>query len=147
MGDYEIHEIQDSDTNGVVDLCQRAGLIKPRNDPLSDIARSCQSPGSTILVLFHEERLIATAMVGEYGHRGWLYFVAVDPRRQMQGFGGAIINAAERWLASRGAPKVSLLARRNNEAAVVFYCSLEYGNGGNTCLEKALEPLKTGDGK
>ncbi len=134
MGDFEIREIQESDISQVVDLWQRTGVTKPWNDPLSDVARSRQSPHCVILMLLTGGHLVATAMVGEDGHRGWLYYVAVDPQQQKQGYGRAIVAASEEWLAKRGIAKVNLLVRRDNQAAGAFYESLQYRDGGNICF-------------
>ena len=40
-------------------------------------------------------------MVGHDGHRGWVYYVAVDPDQQGKDFGRAIMAAAEDWLRAR----------------------------------------------
>ncbi len=60
-------------------------------------------------------------MVGFDGHRGWLYYVAVHPDMQGQGFGQQIIEAASRWLAEQGAPKVQLMVRTENTDVIGFY--------------------------
>ena len=41
-------------------------------------------------------------MVGHDGHRGWVYYVAVDPDQQGKDFGRAIMAAAEDWLRGQG---------------------------------------------
>ena len=51
-------------------------------------------------------------MVGHDGHRGWVYYVAVDPVRRTQGHGRTIMNAAEDWLRRAGIAKLQLLVRR-----------------------------------
>ena len=47
-------------------------------------------------------------MVGHDGHRGWVYYVAVDPDHRYKGYGRAIMNAAEDWLRQRGIQKLQL---------------------------------------
>ena len=51
--------------------------------------------------------IVATAMVGHDGHRGWVYYVAVDPDRRSRGYGRAIMNAAEDWLRAAGIAKAA----------------------------------------
>ena len=58
--------------------------------------------------------IVATAMVGHDGHRGWVYYVATDPDRRAKGYGRAIMNAAEDWLRAAGIAKLQLLVRREN---------------------------------
>ena len=68
----------------------------------------------------------ATAMVGHDGHRGMLYYVAVDPALQGQGHGRAAVRAAEDWLERRGVWKVNLMVRAENEKVRGFYQALGY---------------------
>ena len=70
--------------------------------------------------------IVATAMVGHDGHRGWVYYVAVDPDRRSKGYGRAIMDAAEDWLRAAGIAKLQLLVRRENAKANAFYQSLGY---------------------
>jgi ribosomal protein S18 acetylase RimI-like enzyme len=65
-------------------------------------------------------------MVGHDGHRGWVYYVAVDPDRQGQDFGRAIMAAAEDWLRARDVTKVMLMVRPDNVAVQAFYDRLGY---------------------
>jgi ribosomal protein S18 acetylase RimI-like enzyme len=60
-------------------------------------------------------------MVGFDGHRGWVYYLAVDPGRRRRGLGRSLMAAAKDWLMVRGAPKLQLMVRSDNEAAVGFY--------------------------
>jgi ribosomal protein S18 acetylase RimI-like enzyme len=60
-------------------------------------------------------------MVGFDGHRGWVYYLAVDPGRRRRGLGRSLMAAAEDWLMVRGAPKLQLMVRSDNEAAMGFY--------------------------
>jgi ribosomal protein S18 acetylase RimI-like enzyme len=60
-------------------------------------------------------------MVGFDGHRGWIYYLAVDPDLQRRGLGGAMMVAAENWLGVRGAPKLQLMVREGNTVALAFY--------------------------
>jgi hypothetical protein len=66
--------IADADIPEVIALWQACGLTRPWNDPAADIALARQSPNATILVGRDGERILATAMVGHDGHRGWVYY-------------------------------------------------------------------------
>lgn len=144
-----IREICDGDADQVVALWHAAGVSRPWNDPATDIAFARQGPHSTILVAHDEASaaaqaghpLVATAMVGMDGHRGWVYYVACDPGRRRQGLGRAIMAAAERWLTARGVWKVQLLVRAGNDDARTFYEHLGYHDTGTTCLQKVLQPI------
>ncbi|WBY07766.1 GNAT family N-acetyltransferase [Sphingomonas sp. 7/4-4] len=65
-----------------------------------------------------------SVMVGFDGHRGWVYYLAVSPDQRRTGLGRALMAAAEDWLRDRGAPKLQLMVREDNAAALDFYEAL-----------------------
>ena len=65
-------------------------------------------------------------LVGHDGHRGWVYYVAVDPDHRQKGHGRAIMNAAEDWLRQAGIAKLQLLVRFDNAKVQAFYESIDY---------------------
>ena len=121
-----IAPIGDADVADVIALWQACGLTRPWNDPAADIALARRGPNSAILIGRDGDAMIATAMVGHDGHRGWVYYVAVDPARREKGFGRAIMNAAEDWLRARGIEKLQLMVRGDNSKVRDFYGSLGY---------------------
>jgi ribosomal protein S18 acetylase RimI-like enzyme len=121
-----VSPITDPDVEPVITLWQRCGLTRPWNDPGSDIAFARRGDNATILVGRHEGKLIASAMVGHDGHRGWVYYVAVDPDVQGQDFGRAIMAAAEDWLRARDITKAMLMVRPDNKQVQAFYDRLGY---------------------
>ena len=125
MTALSITPMADADVADVTALWQRCGLTRPWNDPSSDIALARQGPNSTILV-GRAGALVASAMVGHDGHRGWVYYVAVDPEEQGNGFGRAVMGAAEAWLRERGITKIMLMVRPDNEPVRAFYEALGY---------------------
>jgi ribosomal protein S18 acetylase RimI-like enzyme len=70
--------------------------------------------------------LVASVLVGHDGHRGWVYYVAVDPERRHRGYGRLIMAAAEDWLRARGIEKLQLMVREDNDKVQAFYQSLGY---------------------
>ena len=72
--------------------------------------------------------IVASVMVGHDGHRGWVYYVTVDPDRRHQNFGRAIMDAAEEWLRERGIDKLQLMVRKDNAQVHAFYKSIGYYN-------------------
>jgi ribosomal protein S18 acetylase RimI-like enzyme len=123
---FRIAPIDESDVASVVALWQACGLTRPWNDPEADIALARKNPNATILLGRVDERVVASAMVGHDGHRGWVYYVAVDPERQQHGFGRAIMNAAEEWLRAAGIQKLQLMVRPENTRVQAFYESIGY---------------------
>ena len=140
MADPVIRAMRDEDEAAVVAVWHAAGVSRPWNDPARDIAFARRDAHSTILVAEVEGRIAATAMLGEDGHRGWVYYVAADPAHQGTGLGRAIMTAAEDWLARRGVWKVQLLVREDNRKVVEFYERLGYRDTKTVCLQKIIEP-------
>jgi ribosomal protein S18 acetylase RimI-like enzyme len=138
-----IADIADADVEDVIALWQRCGLTRPWNDPASDIALARRNPNSTILIGRADGAIVATAMVGHDGHRGWVYYVAVDPDRQKQGLGRAIMDAAEAWLRAAGLPKLQLLVRRENAQAGAFYQSIGYEEADTIVFAKWIDGRTT----
>lgn len=121
-----------------VALWHAVGLTRPWNDPDADLRRALDGPSSTVLAALSPERLVGTVMVGHDGHRGWLYYLAVADDHRRRGFGRALVEAAERWLADR-VPKVQLMVRDDNVAAAAFYERLGYARQDTTVLGRRLD--------
>lgn len=77
-------------------------------------------------------------MAGQDGHRGWVYYVAFDPKARGQGVGRRIMDEAEHWLANQGIWKVQLLVRSGNQQAKGFYEALGYKDTQSSCFQKML---------
>jgi ribosomal protein S18 acetylase RimI-like enzyme len=131
--------IEDADIAAVIALWGACGLTRPWNDPEADIALARRGPNSTVLIGRAGNAIVATAMVGHDGHRGWVYYVAVDPDLRAQGHGRTIMNAAEDWLRQAGIAKLQLLVRRQNAKAGAFYQSLGYSEAETIVFAKWLD--------
>ena len=134
-----IAPIEDADVAAVIALWQACGLTRPWNDPAADIALARRGPNSTILIGRTDNDIVATAMVGHDGHRGWVYYVATNPDRRAKGFGRAIMDAAEDWLRAAGIAKLQLLVRRENARAGAFYQSIGYAEAQTIVFAKWLD--------
>ena len=121
-----ISPIQDADVAAVIALWQACGLTRPWNDPAADIALARRGPNATILVGRDGDAIAATVLAGHDGHRGWVYYVAVDPDMQKKDFGRAIMAAAEDWLRGQGVAKAMLMVRPDNTTVRAFYDRLGY---------------------
>lgn len=113
-----------ADIPALVALWEACGLTRPWNDPRRDARLAIEGTTSAILGLREEGILIASVMVGFDGHRGWVYYLAVAPERRREGSGRRLMDAAEAWLRARGAPKLQLMVRAGNGAALGFYEAL-----------------------
>jgi ribosomal protein S18 acetylase RimI-like enzyme len=123
----EIGPLSTSQRDAAIALWHDAGLVVPWNDPRADLERALDGPSSTVLAGVQDGALVATAVVGHDGHRGWVYYLAVAPAARGRGLGRAMMDACERWLADRGVPKLNLMVRGGNEPVLGFYDALGYG--------------------
>ncbi len=118
--------IGDCDVADVIVLWRRCGLTRPWNDPASDIALARKGENAAMLVGRDDSGIVASVLVGHDGHRGWVYYVAVDPDCRHKGYGRVIMDAAEQWLRRRGIEKLQLMVRPDNSQVQAFYRSLGY---------------------
>jgi ribosomal protein S18 acetylase RimI-like enzyme len=134
-----ITSIEDSDIPEVIRLWERCGSPRAWNDPAADIALARKESNSTILLGRHEGALMASVLVGHDGHRGWVYYVSVDPDHRFQGYGRDIMRAAEDWLRPRGITKLQLMVRPDNARVHAFYESLGYYDQKRVTFAKWLD--------
>ena len=141
LTDVTVRESRDGDLDAVTALWNASGVARPWNDPTKDIAFARRGSNSTILVTEMQGRIVASAMVGEDGHRGWVYYVATVPEYQGTGLGTGIMAAAENWLKERGVWKVQLLVRAGNEPVGQFYEHLGYHDRPSESKAEVVAPL------
>jgi ribosomal protein S18 acetylase RimI-like enzyme len=131
--------IGDADIADVITLWQACGLTRPWNDPAADIALATKGSNATVLVGRDNDTIVATVLVGHDGHRGWVYYVAVNPERRNRGYGRAIMAAAEKWLRGHGIEKLQLMVRPDNGQVQTFYQSLGYAEQERIIYAKWLD--------
>ena len=122
-----------------VSLWQECGLTRPWNDPDEDVRRAMSGPDSTVLACRREGELLATAMVGHDGHRGWVYYLAVREGERQHGIGRALMRSCEAWVVARGVPKLQLMVRTGNEPLISFYTRLGYEENDVVVLGRRLD--------
>lgn len=135
----EFRPLADGEEAMVIALWKAAGLTRPWNDPMKDLAFACEGACSDILVAKDGENIVASVMVGHDGHRGCVYYLAIAPERQKQGLGAQTMSAAEAWLKDRGVWKMNLLIRGDNAAVKAFYERIGYTVEPNIQMTRRLE--------
>ena len=122
----QVRPFCDRDRAAVLALWQACGLTRPWNPPEGDLDRALAGPSSAVLVADDGGIIAGSVMVGDDGHRGWVYYLSAPPDRRGQGVGTALMQAAEDWLRTRGVRKLELMVRETNEAVLGFYDRLGY---------------------
>ena len=133
-------ELTADDESATVALWEAAGLTRPWNDPRADFRRALEGPTSAVLGVRRDDALVGAAVVGEDGHRGWLYYVGVAPAHQGGGVGRALVEAAEGWLHARGVAKALVMVRRENDAARGFYSAMDFAEEDVVVLGRRWDP-------
>lgn len=128
------------DETAVVELWEKCRLTRPWNDPRKDIARKLAVQPELFLVGVLGEAIVATAMAGYEGHRGWVNYLAVSPEHRRKGLGKTLMREVEKRLMERGCPKLNVQVRAANGEALQFYRRLGYAQDEAVALGKRLIP-------
>jgi len=136
----QIRPFQEADEAAVIALWEACGLVRSWNDPRKDVARKLGVQREWFLVGEADGRVIASAMAGYEGHRGWVNYLAVAPEARGRGHGRALMAEIERLLEAAGCPKVNLLVRGSNAAVIEFYKRLGYAQDDVVSLGRRLIP-------
>lgn len=133
-----VRSFVEADSADVIALWQGAGLTRPWNDPARDIKRKMAVDPELFLVGCVDETLVASAMGGYDGHRGWVNYLAVDASCRGRGFAREMMDHLEAMLLARGCPKLNLQVRAGNTAALAFYEAAGYTQDDAVSLGKRL---------
>ncbi len=135
----EIAPLPENLVAAAVELWHDTGLTRPWNDAVADCRRALRGPDSTVLAVCDPAGVLATAMVGHDGHRGWVYYLAVASRCRGQGLGQRMMTACEEWVRERGIPKIQLMVRGDNATVRAFYEHLGYAPSDVVVLARRLD--------
>ncbi len=70
--------------------------------------------------------MVASALGGWDGRRGWIYHVATEKAHRRKGIATRLVRRLEQRLRAAGAPKVNAIVREENEDAGAFWKQLGY---------------------
>jgi ribosomal protein S18 acetylase RimI-like enzyme len=84
-----------------------------------------RNPGLSLLAL-RSGAVVASALAGWDGRRGWLYHVAVDPGLRRRGVGLDLVRRIEARLTELGARRVNAVVRDDEPDAAAFWAHIGY---------------------
>lgn len=90
------------------------------------------------LVGILDGKIVATVMAGYDGHRGSVYYLAVDPNHQRRNYGTRLMEEVMRLLTEMGCPKINLLVRSSNAGVIDFYRKIGFAADDVVSLGKLL---------
>ena len=122
-----IRPYREDDQEDVIKLWEKVFPNAPsHNNPARDIKTKREVQPELFLIALHDDQLVGTAMAGFDGHRGWVYYLGVDPDYQRRGIGTALMKRVEAKLVGLGCPKLNLQIRADSAEVQSFYESLGY---------------------
>ena len=126
-----IRPVQAGDTDAIVALWREVfpeynDPDRPQRDPRANIARKLAFGDGLFWLLERDSRIVATAMAGYDGHRGWIYSIGVAPAERRHGHGRALLAHAEAQLRALGCPKINIQVLAVNEQALHFWRAAGY---------------------
>jgi ribosomal protein S18 acetylase RimI-like enzyme len=126
-----IRRVEAADTEGVIALWREVfpeynDPSRPQRDPRANIARKLAFGDGLFWLVEVERRVVATAMAGYDGHRGWIYSIGVAPSVRRHGCGRALLAHVENTLRALGCPKINIQVLAGNEAALKFWHAAGY---------------------
>ena len=140
----KIRSYELADQAAVLALWSECGLTRAWNDPKKDIARKLTTQAQWFLVGVDDapgedgNKLIASAMFGYDGHRGWVNYLAVTPACQRRSYARQLMTCGEALLSAAGCPKLNLQLRSSNSEALNFYDRIGYVRDDVMSLGKRL---------
>ena len=135
---FAIRQFAPNDTNRVIFIWEQCDLVRKWNNPNFDIQRKLNFQKELFFVGLLNDEIIATAMFGYDGHRGWLNYFAVMPNFQKRGFGKQLMTFGEMVLIEKGCPKLNLQIRNDNTKAINFYQNVGYKEDAAVSFGKRL---------
>ena len=133
-----IRQFVSNDTNRVIFIWEQCDLVRNWNNPNFDIQRKLNFQKELFFVGLLNDEIIATAMFGYDGHRGWLNYFAVLPNFQKRGFGKQLMTFGEMVLIEKGCPKLNLQIRNDTTKAINFYQNVGYKEDAAVSFGKRL---------
>jgi ribosomal protein S18 acetylase RimI-like enzyme len=122
----EIRDLRSSDGDAVRVLWRACGIRdRPGDDDASLAAMAARNPGLCI-VGTEGDRIVASALCGFDGRRGWLYHVATYPDVRRRGIATRLVRTIEDRLRAMGCRKLNLIVWQGEEDAMAFWNGLGY---------------------
>lgn len=138
--EMKIRSYRKTDEKIIIQLWEECGLTVPWNNPQLDIDRKLRENSEEFLVGQIDDEIMATAIVGFDGHRGWVYYLGVKPKYRSEGFGNQMMKVAEKHLINIGCPKINIMVRESNSKVINFYEAIGYEKQNIVTLGKRLIP-------
>ena len=123
-----IRDVRTADGDTLRKLWKEAGLAGLGDDDRSLARMARRNPG-LVLVAVEGTRIVASALAGWDGRRGWIYHVATAASHRRRGIATRLLDQIEAALTVLGAPKVNAMVVPSNEDGRAFWEARGYTKG------------------
>jgi len=122
----EIRDLRPSDGGALRALWRACGIRdRPGDDDASLAAMASRNPGLCIVGV-EGDRIVASALAGFDGRRGWLYHVATHPDARRRGIATRLVRTIEDRLRAMGCRKLNLIVWEGDKDAMAFWTGIGY---------------------
>jgi ribosomal protein S18 acetylase RimI-like enzyme len=122
----EIRDLRRTDGDAVRALWRACGIRdRPGDDDDSLEVMSSRNPGLCIVAI-EGDRVLASALAGFDGRRGWLYHVATHPEVRRRGIAKSLVMTIEDRLRTMGCRKLNLIVWEGENEAMAFWSGIGY---------------------
>ena len=119
-----IHQLTNANYDSLIDLWQRAGLhsLRPHGrDSREAIEQQLASGIQTILGMELNGCLIGVVVTTHDSRKGWINRLTIAPEHRRQGYGTALISAAETRLREQGMTVIATLIESDNDPSYELF--------------------------
>ena len=134
-----VREFRSRDGDALRALWSEVDFHSVGDDDASLRRFAARCPG-LLLVAAQGERIIASALGGWDGRRGWIYHVATAPSHRRQGHATRLVREVEARLRALGCPRANVLVRLDNPDGARFWEALGYADRSTRQLGRDLDP-------
>jgi len=122
----EIRDLRRNDADALRALWRACGIRdRPGDDDASLAAMAARNPGLCI-VGSEGDRIVASALAGFDGRRGWLYHVATHPDVRRRGIATRLVRTIEDRLRAMDCRKLNLIVWEGDDDAMAFWTGIGY---------------------
>jgi GNAT superfamily N-acetyltransferase len=126
-----VREYRPGDGDALRQLWRSSGFRLLGDDDEGLAAFVARNPGLFLVAIAGEgaevgERIVASAMGGWDGHRGWIYHVATAETHRRTGIASALVARIEDRLMDLGAPRVNVLVQDDSDGGHEFWLAAGY---------------------
>jgi ribosomal protein S18 acetylase RimI-like enzyme len=126
MAAVDIRELRRTDGEELRALWRACGIRdRPGDDDAALAAMAAHNPGLCVVGL-EDGRIVASALAGFDGRRGWLYHVATHPDARRRGIATGLVRTIEDRLRAMGCRKLNLIVWEGEDEAMAFWTGIGY---------------------